>query len=74
MSTNETINMDKYYNNKELADGVDGLPPINEVTLRNLRFHRKIRYTKLGRQCIYKRAWILEYLERNEVASYRPRK
>lgn len=69
MSTNETINMDKYYKNEDLMNGIDGIPPISEVTLRNLRSLRKIKYTKLGRKCVYKRSWILEYLEKNEVST-----
>ncbi|MGE4455435.1 MAG: hypothetical protein AB7E13_00695 [Arcobacteraceae bacterium] len=68
MSNNEII-MDKYYKTEDLVNGIDGIPPINEVTLRNLRLHRKIRYTKLGKNCVYKRSWILEYLEKNEVAT-----
>lgn len=67
MSNNEAI--EKYYNTEDLVNGVDGIPPISEVTLRNLRLHRKIRYTKLGKKCVYKRSWILEYLEKNEVAT-----
>lgn len=69
MSNNEIITMDKYYKTEDLKNGVDGIPPISETTLRNLRLHRKIKYTKLGRECVYKRSWILEYLEKNEVST-----
>lgn len=69
MSNNETIIMDKYYKTQDLVTGVDGIPPISEVTLRNLRLQRKIRYAKLGRECVYKRSWILEYLEKSEVGT-----
>lgn len=58
---------DKFYTNKELEKGIDGIPSITNTTLRNLRQHKKIKYTKIGRECIYKRSWILDYLKKNEV-------
>lgn len=57
----------EYYTGEEVARGLDGLLPIREVTLRNLRSARKIRYTKIGNECLYKKEWIQEYLDRNEV-------
>lgn len=57
----------EYYTSKEIEEGIEGLLPIKEVTLRNLRAARKIKYTKLGNECLYKKEWIQEYLRRNEV-------
>lgn len=56
-----------YFTTEEVAKGIDGLLPIKEVTLRNLRSSRKIKYTKLGNECVYKKEWIEEYLKKNEV-------
>lgn len=57
----------EYYTTEEVAAGVDGIPKIKKTTLRNLRQLRKIRYTKVGNECVYKKEWIQEYLDRNEV-------
>lgn len=58
-----------YYTGEEVAAGLEGLFPIKEVTLKNLRQSRKIRYTKVGGVgCVYKKEWIQEYLDKNEVA------
>lgn len=57
----------KFYTNKELEKGIDGIPPISSITLRNLRQRKSLRYTKIGKSCVYKRIWILEYLKKNEV-------
>ena len=59
--------MQKYYTSDELAQGVDGLPKINKTTQRNLRLHRKLKYTKCGRNCLYTREWVEEYLNNNIV-------
>ncbi len=67
MENKKTKNLG-YYTSEEVAEGIDGLLPIKEVTLRNLRQKRKIRYTKLGVDCVYKKEWIQEYLDKNEVA------
>lgn len=56
-----------YYTSKEVAQGIEGIRPIKETTLRNLRSTRKIKYTKLGNECVYRKEWIQEYLDRNEV-------
>lgn len=66
METKKTKNLG-YYTSKEVSKGIDGLLPIKEVTLRNLRQKRKIKYTRLAGECIYKKEWIQEYLDRNEV-------
>ena len=58
----------EYYTGEEVAAGLEGFLPIKEVTLRNLRSARKIRYTKVGNECVYKKEWIQEYLDKNEVA------
>lgn len=59
--------MIKYYTSEELEKGIDGLPSINKITQRNLRQHRKIKYTKLGNKCLYTREWIEDYLRKNTV-------
>ncbi len=59
--------MQKYYTSEELERGIDGLPKINKTTQRNLRLHRKLKYTKCGRNCLYTREWIEEYLAKNIV-------
>lgn len=59
--------MEKYYTGDQVAKGIDELPPISKVTLRNLRQKRKIKYTKLGNECIYRKSWIMDYLRNNEV-------
>lgn len=57
----------QYYTTEEVSKGVDGLPKIKKTTLRNLRQTRQIRYTKIGNECAYKKEWIQEYLDKNEV-------
>lgn len=60
-------NVKKYYTTKEIAKGVEGLPPITATILRNLRSARKIKYAKLGKQCVYTIEWIEDYLSKNTV-------
>jgi hypothetical protein len=60
-----------YHTGEEIANGIDGLRPIKKTTLKNLRNARKIKYTKIGNECVYKKEWIEEYLERNEVQPIR---
>jgi len=38
---------------------------LKDTTQAHLRHARKIQYTKAGKEVIYKRRWIEEYLERN---------
>jgi hypothetical protein len=57
----------EYFTTNEIAQGLEGLPPINIATMRNLRLKKRIRYTKVGNECMYKKEWIQEYLDRNEV-------
>lgn len=59
--------MMKYYTTEEVEKGIDGLPPINKTTLRSLRSSRKLKYTKLGNQCLYTKEWIEDYLNSNIV-------
>jgi len=59
--------MEKYYTADELEKGIDELPPISKTTLRNLRSLRKLKYSKIGNSCVYKKIWLLEYLKQNEV-------
>lgn len=57
----------KYYTSKEVENGIDGLPAIKENTLRSLRQNRKIKYTKIGKECVYQKEWIEKYIESNIV-------
>lgn len=59
--------MEKYYTADEVENGIEGLPPISKTTLRNLRLHRKLKYTKLGNKTFYLKSWIEEYLLNNIV-------
>ena len=59
--------MEKYYTAEEIAIGIDELPKISKTTLRNLRQARRLKYSKLGNICVYKKSWILDYLKKNEV-------
>lgn len=56
----------KYYTAKQLQDGADRLPIFTASTLRNARLHKKLKYTKVGRECVYRRDWVLDYLKQNE--------
>lgn len=57
----------EYYTTEEVAAGIDGIPKIRKTTLRNLRQARKLKYTKIGNECVYKKEWIEDYLNRNVV-------
>lgn len=59
--------MKKYYTSSELEQGIEGLPKITKVTQRNLRSARKLKYTRCGRDCLYTREWVEEYLDMNTV-------
>ncbi|OHD99621.1 MAG: hypothetical protein A2W82_05485 [Sulfurimonas sp. RIFCSPLOWO2_12_36_12] len=61
----------QYYTTEEVSQGIDGLLPISKTTLRNGRQKRIIKFSKIGNQCVYKREWIEDYINRNvvEVAS-----
>lgn len=59
--------MKEYYTTEEVAKGIDGLLPISKTTLRNLRLKRRIRFSKVGNECVYKKEWIQEYIDKNEV-------
>ena len=51
---------------KDLADeNVVGLPKMSIQLQNSLRKSRKLTYSKLGRNIVYKREWIEEYLEKN---------
>lgn len=54
-----------YYSSDDLENGVEGLPLISKVTLRNLRSSKKIKYTRIGRKTYYKKEWIEDYLNLN---------
>ncbi|MCK9455208.1 MAG: helix-turn-helix domain-containing protein [Sulfurimonas sp.] len=57
----------EYYTTEEVAKGIDGLLPISKTTLRNLRLKRRIRFSKVGNVCVYKKEWIQDYIDKNEV-------
>lgn len=57
----------EYYTTEEVSQGIDGLLPISKTTLRNLRTARKIRFSKVGNVCIYKKEWIEDYINGNIV-------
>jgi hypothetical protein len=61
----------EYYTTEEVSKGIDGLLPISKTTLRNLRTARKIKFSKVGNICVYKKEWIEDYINGNvvEVAS-----
>lgn len=56
-----------YYTTDEIAKGLDDLPPITKTTLRNLRSARKLKYSKIGNQCVYKKEWVQAYIDNNIV-------
>ncbi|MBE0492670.1 MAG: helix-turn-helix domain-containing protein [Sulfurospirillum sp.] len=57
----------EYYTTEEVSKGIDGLLPISKTTLRNLRTARKIKFSKVGNVCVYKKQWIQDYIDKNEV-------
>ena len=63
MENNEHRREKRFLSAEEVADEY-GISPRLLITLRH---KRKIQYTKIGRDCVYKREWIEEYLERNVV-------
>ena len=54
---------DKYLTTEE----VEIIYKIKRKTQNTLRQKRKIAYTKIGRDCVYKPEWIEEYLAKNMV-------
>jgi hypothetical protein len=50
---------------KELASGIYGFPKMSIQFQNKLRKNKEITFAKLGRNIIYKKEWIEEYLERN---------
>lgn len=67
LNKNKGNDMKEYYTTEEVAKGIDGLLPISKTTLRNLRTKRRIRFSKIGVGCVYKKEWIQEYIDKNEV-------
>ncbi len=63
----ETTKEKQYYTVDEVEKGIDGLMPISRTTLRNLRSKRKIKFSKRGRDTIYMRKWVEDYLLSNVV-------
>jgi hypothetical protein len=50
---------------QDIADGINGLPPIPIKTQNTLRSKRKVKYTKVGRRVVYKKEWWEEYIEQH---------
>jgi len=50
---------------KQLADGIDDLPKIPINTQNAIRKSKKITYTKIGKNVVYTKKWILEYIKNN---------
>ena len=63
MENNEYRREKKFLNSEEVTDEYG----ISSRLLITLRHKRKIQYTKIGKNCVYKREWIEEYIERNVV-------
>ena len=57
--------MSNWITPKDLSLGIDDLPPIPISTQNFLRSQKKIQYTKAGRSVLYKKEWILDYLNSN---------
>lgn len=65
MTKRLSMKQEVYYSSEDLEHGIDGLPSISTVTLRNLRSSKKIKYTRIGRKTYYKKEWIEDYLNSN---------
>ena len=50
---------------KELATGIHGFPKLSIQFQNKLRKNKEITFAKLGRNIVYKKEWIEEYLDRN---------
>jgi len=57
--------MSQWITPQELSKGIEGLPAIPITTQNNLRAKRKLTYTKIGTRVVYKKEWILDYLNMN---------
>ncbi len=66
--------MKKYYKAEDLEngiweDGIQVIPPFSKTLLRNIRNAKRITYQKLGRECVYTKAALEEYLNSSTVKS-----
>ena len=61
----ERTNMDTWVSPEILSKGLNDLPPIKISTQNHLRSQRKLKYTKIGKEVVYKKEWILKYIESN---------
>ena len=57
--------MSNWITPENLNKGIDGLPCIPLITQNNLRAKRKLTYTKIGTKVVYKKEWIIDYLDSN---------
>jgi len=55
---------------RDVENGIDDLPSISITTQNNLRAKRKLTYTKIGTKVVYKKEWILDYLNSNIRKAY----
>jgi len=56
---------DTWISTKDWAVGNFGLPPKTESAQAHIRSKKKIKYTKNGRNVIYLKSWIMDYLNSN---------
>lgn len=49
----------------DLQDGIEGLPKIPKTTQAKARKKKELKWVKIGREIVYKKEWVEEYLERN---------
>jgi len=57
--------LDTWITTKNWADGKFDLPPKGETAQAYIRTKKKIKYTKNGRNVVYQKQWILDYLNNN---------
>ena len=50
---------------KDLQDGIEGLPKIPKTTQAKARKNKELKWVKIGRNIVYRKEWIEEYLEKN---------
>ncbi|MEJ2497596.1 MAG: hypothetical protein P8Y43_09050 [Sulfurovaceae bacterium] len=54
--------MTEYIYQKELVDGVPGLPKISKDVQAKARKIGRLQFVKIGRHIVYKKEWIEQYL------------
>lgn len=56
---------DAWISPQELSEGKNNLPAIKITTQNHLRTQRKLKYTKVGKDVMYKVEWVVKYLDSN---------